>query len=599
MTIQKAFGHPKNELFVETSKLLNSTLNLDELLDLVLDLSARIMEAQASSLLLVDEKSGKLKLHVSPEERAEGKRELELKMGEGMAGWVAEHIQPVISNRVKEDPRYCPELEERIGFSINSLICIPLLRRGRLIGVVTALNKMKGKEFDQEDLEVFSSLADQIAIALDNSYLFGRLKKKTLETQTLLEVEKSLSSTLNLNELLEIILDSLLKVVKYDAVAIFLINESRQEIDHIKARGFDPLLEPDLQLKMGEGVAGWAAKSKEGLIVPNVKDDPRYIEARVETESGMAVPIVSQNRTIGVFSLESDEPNAYTHDDLELLEAFASLAAISLERARQHEEILEKRRLEEELSIAKRIQKTFLPQKRPQLPGFDISGINIPSEEVGGDYYDFISITDSQIGIVIADVSGKGIPAALIMASVRAGLIAEIRNNYAIRSIMAKVNNLLFESTASDIYVTAVYGVLDPKNRIFTFSNAGHNAPILRRADGEMKYLTEGGMALGMFENSKYEERPLGVGPGEIIVFYTDGVTEAKNDDQEEFGTRRLKQVIDDSHQFGARQIRENIYEAVKKFTGISHQEDDLTMIVAKVRDSGLVAGERRDDKKL
>ena len=584
MPTEPALPSSKNDLFVETSKLLNSTLNLDELLDLALDLSARIMEAQASSLLLVDEKSGSLKLHVSPEERAQGKRELEIKMGEGIAGWVAEHIQPVLSNRVKDDPRYCAELEERIGFSIKSLICIPLLRRGRLIGVVTALNKMNGKEFDQADLETFSSLADQIAIALDNAYLFGRLKKKTLETQTLLEVEKSLSSTLNLNELLELILDSLLKVVKYDAVAIFLVDKEKQEIDHIKARGFDPLLEPDLQLKIGEGVAGWAAKNKESLIVPNTKQDPRYIEARVETKSGMAVPIVSQNRTIGVFSLESDEPDAYDHDDLELLEAFASLAAISLERARQHEEILEKRRLEEELSIAKRIQKTFLPQKRPRVSGFDISGINIPSEEVGGDYYDFIPINESQMGIVIADVSGKGIPAALIMASVRAGLIAEIRNNYAIRSIMAKVNNLLFESTASDIYVTAVYGVLDPKNRIFTFSNAGHNAPILRRADGEMKYLIEGGMALGMFENSKYEERPLSVAPGEIILFYTDGVTEAKNQSQEEFGTRRLKQVIEDSHRLGARQIRENVYEAVKKFTGLSHQEDDLTMIVFKVR---------------
>ncbi len=582
---ERAFRHSKNELFVETSKLLNSTLDLDELLDLVLNLSTRIMEAQASSLLLIDEKSGKLRLHVSPEEKAEGKKKLELKMGEGIAGWVAEHIQPVISNRVKEDPRYCPELEERIGFSIDSLICIPLLRRGRLIGVVTVLNKMNGKEFDQEDLEVFSSLADQIAIALDNSYLFSKLKKKTLETETLLEVEKSLSSTLNLNELLELILDSLLKVVEYDAVVIFLIDESKEEIEHIKARGFDPALEPDLQLKIGEGLAGWAAKTEKSLIVPDVKDDSRYIEAKVETKSGMVVPIVSQNRIIGVFSLESDEPNAYTHDDLELLEAFASLAAISLERARQHEEILEKRKLEEELSIAKRIQQSFLPREKPQFSGFDISGINIPSEEVGGDYYDFIPIIENQIGIVIGDVSGKGIPAALIMASLRAGLIAEIRNNYAIRSIMAKVNNLLFESTASDIYVTAVYGVLDPKNRIFTFSNAGHNAPILRRADGEMEYLTEGGMALGMFENSRYEERPLGINPGEIIVFYTDGVTEAKNDKEEEFGTRRLKQVIADSYKLSAGQIQENIYDAVKEFTGLSHQEDDLTMIVIKVRD--------------
>lgn len=574
----------KNQLFVETSKLLNSTLNLDELLDVILNLATRTMEAQASSLLLVEEKSGKLKLHVSPEEKAEGKKELELRMGEGIAGWVAEHGQPAISNRVKDDPRFSLELEEKIGFAINSIICVPLLRRGKLLGVVSALNKMNGKEFGQDDLEILSTLTDQITIALDNSYLYRRAKKKTLEMETLLEVEKSLSSSLNLNELLELILDSLLKVVKYDAVAIFLIDKKKQEIEHIKTRGFDPALEPDLQLKIGQGLAGWAAKTQKSLIVPDVKKDPRYIEARVETKSEMVVPILSQNKIIGVFNLESDKLNAYGEDDLELLEAFASLAAISLERARQHEEILEKRKLQEELSIAQRIQQSFLPKEKPQLPGFDVSGINIPSEEVGGDYYDFIPIIENQIGVVIGDVSGKGIPAALIMASFRASLIAEIRNNYAIRSIMFKVNNLLFESTDPDIYVTAVYGVLDTKNRIFTLSNAGHNAPILRHAEGKLEYLTEGGMALGMFENSKYEERPVKLNPGDIIVFYTDGVTEAKNEKEEEFGTKKLKQVIEDSRQLSAIQIQENVYRAVKEFRGDLSGWDDLTIIVIKVR---------------
>ncbi|KPL00992.1 MAG: hypothetical protein AMJ91_02270 [candidate division Zixibacteria bacterium SM23_73_3] len=575
--------HDRSRLFVETSKLLNSTLDLDKLLDVILNLSARTMEAQASSLLIIDKKREKLKLHLSPSEEAGMKRKLELKVGEGITGWVAEHKKPVISNQFKQDPRYSPELEKQIGFSIDSLICVPLLRREKLIGVVTAFNKLNGKEFDQEDLNIFSSLADQIAIALDNSFLFSKAQKKTLETETLLEVEKSLSSSLNLNELLDLILDSLLKVVKYDAVAIFLIDQKKQEIDHIKARGFDPALEPDLQLKIGQGLAGWAAKTEKSLIVPEVKHDPRYIEARVETQSAMAVPIVSQKRMIGVFSLENDEPNAYSQDDLELLEAFASLAAISLERARQHEEILEKRKLEEELFIAKKIQQSFLPREKPQLYGFDISGINIPSEEVGGDYYDFIPIIENQIGIAIGDVSGKGIPAALIMAYFRASLIAEIRNNYAIRSIMFKVNNLLFESTASDIYVTAVYGVLDTKNRILTFANAGHNAPILRYANGEMEYLTEGGVALGMFENLKYEERPLGLNPGDIVVFYTDGVTEAKNEKEEEFGTKRLKQVINDSYQLSAFEIQENIYKAVKDFMDSLPQADDLTMIVVKV----------------
>jgi sigma-B regulation protein RsbU (phosphoserine phosphatase) len=583
MTDQTA-RHPKCELLVETSKLLNSTLHLDELLDVILNLASHTMEAEASSLLVMNEKKKGMELYISSGGKVRGEK-LKVGRGEGIVGWVTEHGQPVISNQVKEDPRYSPGLEQQIGLSIDSLICVPLLRKGKLIGAVSALNKTHGKKFDQEDLEIFSSLADQIAVALDNSYLFRKAKKKSLEMETLLEAEKSLSSTLNLNELLELILDSLLKVVKYDAVAIFLIDKKKQEIEHIKARGFDPALEPDLQLKIGQGLAGWAAKTQKSLIVPDVKVDPRYLEARVETLSSMVVPIVSNQRIIGVFELESNEPNAYNEEDLELLEAFASLAAASLDRARQYEEILEKRKLEEELSIAKRIQQSFLPREKPQLSGFDISGINIPSEEVGGDYYDFIPIIENQMGIAIGDVSGKGIPAALIMASFRASLIAEIRNNYAIRSIMFKVNNLLFESTASDIYVTAVYGVLDTKNRIFTFANGGHNAPILRHANGRMEYLTEGGVALGTFENSKYEERPLKLNPGDIIVFYTDGVTEAKNEKDEEFGTRRLKQVIDDSRQLSATQIQENIYKAVKDFRGDLAPGDDLTMIVIKIGD--------------
>jgi sigma-B regulation protein RsbU (phosphoserine phosphatase) len=578
---EKILQNSKESIFIETSKLLNSTLNIDELLEIILDLTSQAMEAQASSLLLVDRKRGELELYVSREDRQ--RKKLSLKMGEGSAGWVAEHKESVISNEVKKDPRYSSKLEEQIGFSIESLICVPLLRRGNLIGVATVLNKLDRKRFDQADLDIFLTLADQIAIALDNSYLYRKAKKKTLEKETLLEVEKSLSSSLDLDELLELILDSLLKVVKYDAAAIFLIDKKKQQIEHIKARGFDPALEPDLQLKIGQGLAGWAAQTQRSLIVPSVKEDSRYIEARVETQSGMAVPIISNERIIGVFSIESDKLDAYGEDDLELLEAFASLAAISIERAREHQEILEKRKLEEELSIARGIQKTFLPKKHPEMAGFEISGINISSETVGGDYYDFISIIENQVGIAIGDVSGKGIPAALIMASFRASLIAEIRNNYAIRSIMFKVNNLLFESTESDIYVTAVYGVLDTKNRIFTFTNAGHNAPIFRRADGRMEYLIEGGVTLGTFENSKYEERPLSLSHRDLIVLYTDGVTEAQNEKEEEFGTKRLKQVINDSHQLSALQIQENIYKAVKDFTGGLPQADDLTMIVIKV----------------
>jgi sigma-B regulation protein RsbU (phosphoserine phosphatase) len=582
-TEEKIIYHPERCVFMETSKLLNSTLELEELLDIILELISKAMEASFSSLSLLDKKTQELNLYLYSGKKEGKRKKLSLKLGQGISGWVAQNQEPVIANQARKDPRFSPELEERLGFRIDSLICVPLLRREKLLGVVVAMNKLYGKEFTPDDLKVFSSLADQVAIALDNSYLYRKAKKETMEKEILLDVDRLISSSLNLDEVLELILDSLKRLVKYDAAAIFLIDKEKNEVGEIKTKGFDPAIEPDLILKLGQGLVGWVAVNRQTVIVPDVKKDPRYIEARHETKSEIVAPIITDQRTIGVFNLESDRVNSYDYGDLNLLTAFASHCAVAIERTRLHEEILIKKKLEEELLIARKIQQSFLPPKDPELAGLDISGINIPSEQVGGDYYDFIPIVEDQIGIAIGDVSGKGIPAALIMASFRASLKAEIRNNYAIGTIFFKVNNLLYESIERENYVTAVYGVLDIKNKIFTFSNAGHNPPILRREEGTIEYLTEGGVALGILQNHDYKEMVLGLNPGDLILFYTDGVTEAKNKAGEEFGTKRLEEILLENYALKAIQIQDKIYQEIKEFTENKPGQDDFTMIVIKV----------------
>jgi sigma-B regulation protein RsbU (phosphoserine phosphatase) len=296
------------------------------------------------------------------------------------------------------------------------------------------------------------------------------------------------------------------------------------------------------------------------------------------------VPIKLDGRMIGVINLECDQLNAYDNRSLALISAFATQAAISLERARVHEQSLTAKRLEEQLNIAREIQRSFLPQQDPRswVSGYDIAGRNIPSGQVGGDYYDFISIVTNNTGIAIADVSGKGIPAALIMASFRASLIAEIRNNYSIRTICQKVNSLLYESLEAGNFVTAVYGVLDSRNHIFTFSNCGHNQPLLLRASDEVEFLSEGGQVLGVSADSTYEERALVIQSGDILVFYTDGVTEVFAEDGSEFGPDRLVEVIRANRAKSAQLIADAIYEATTKFAGPSHVFDDLTMIIIK-----------------
>ncbi len=250
-------------------------------------------------------------------------------------------------------------------------------------------------------------------------------------------------------------------------------------------RGYDIDELSDLHLKLGEGFIGSVALSGEPIISPDVRNDPVYINARDRTRSEMVAPIISNDEVIGVFDLESDELNAYSDDDLEVLMLLASQVAIIIEKVMLHEQLIEKKRLEGQLEVARQVQLELLPAKDPELPGYDISAYNFPTEEVSGDYYDWVRIYDDQIGIVIADVSGKGVPAAMLMAFLRASLRAATHIGYATHISMAKVNYLLWESIERNQFVTAFYGILDASNRTLSYSNAGHNPPLLINANGE------------------------------------------------------------------------------------------------------------------
>jgi sigma-B regulation protein RsbU (phosphoserine phosphatase) len=573
----------KSELLIRAAKILNSSLELDTLLRNMLNITSEYVQAEASSIILLDSKNQRLEFYISLGEKASKLEKTYLELGKGLAGWVVETGQAVVVNDASTDKRFYPIIDETSDFKTRNLLCVPLKRTGTVLGVVEALNKTGGQDFTPEDTEVMTALADQMAIALENANLIAKAKRESLEKTTLFEVGKKLSTYLDMDEILEQILDLLNRVVSYDAVGVYLIDKESQEIENVITRGLDPEEEARLHLKVGQGLVGWVAKTGQSAVVPDVAADERYIRLRPETASEIAVPIKTGEEIIGVFNLESDRSNAYDEDTRELVDAFASQAAVTIERARLHEEALEKRRLEGELSIARQIQATFLPKGNPEVSGFDIAGINIPSSQVGGDYFDFIRIVENQIGIAIADVSGKGIPASLIMAAFRASLKAEILNNYAIRTVFQKVNRLLFGSIEREMYVTAVYGVLDTKNQVFTFSNAGHNPPILRRANGLVEYLTEGGLALGVMEGSTYEERPLSLFKGDLLLFYTDGVTEAFSPGGEEFGPKRLVEVIEEKHRLRAEDLLDEIYRMVQDFTRANVELDDLTMVAIKV----------------
>ncbi|HEV2905019.1 MAG TPA: GAF domain-containing SpoIIE family protein phosphatase, partial [Pyrinomonadaceae bacterium] len=383
----------------------------------------------------------------------------------------------------------------------------------------------------------------------------------------LLDITKTISRSLDRDEVLNLVMDTLDSLIPYDAAGIYLVKCERPLIEwegapdetcvfHTQAvRGYDIDDLRDLGLKMGEGIIGHVALSGKPYVSPDVRNDPRYINARARTRSEMVAPIISNEEVIGVFDLESDELNAYSNDDVEVLLLLASQVAIIIEKAMLHDQLIEKQRLQAQLEIARQVQLELLPAKDPLIEGFDISAYNFPTEEVSGDYYDWVRIYEDQIGIVIADVSGKGVPAALLMAFLRASLRAATHIGYSPHISMAKVNYLLWESIERNQFVTAFYGVLDATNRTLAYSNAGHNPPILMDAEGNARFEKRGGVPLGVFRDSRYYEYYETIEPGQILVLYTDGATEATNPAGEEFGDERLVEAVRSSREMTAREM--------------------------------------------
>ena len=402
------------------------------------------------------------------------------------------------------------------------------------------------------------------------------------------DVTKKISRSLDLEELLTLVMDTLSSLIPYDAAGIYLIEaEEDSEVAYIfksKAlRGYDisfELIEP--RLKMGEGFIGSVAQSGKSLISPDVSLDERYFPARRRTKSEMVAPIIANDEVIGVFDLESDNLNAYSSDDLGILQMLASQVAIIIEKVQLHEQLIEKKRLQAQLEVARSVQLALLPEADPRIPGFDISGYVFPTEEVSGDYYDWVKIFDDQIGIVVADAVGKGVPAALLMAFLRASLRTGVQIGYAPHVALAKVSNLLWDSVEEHQFITAIYGILDATNRTFVFSNAGHNPPLLIKPNGEHRFVEYGDLPLGMFNDNRYHQHFIRFEDRQIMVLYTDGFTEVMNADGEEYGEERFAERVLAGIDLSAKEMIDFIRKDVADFTDRKFLDDDGTLFIVK-----------------
>jgi sigma-B regulation protein RsbU (phosphoserine phosphatase) len=313
-----------------------------------------------------------------------------------------------------------------------------------------------------------------------------------------------------------------------------------------------------------------------------VRLDSRYVAGRATTRSEIAVPIIRDGRPFGALNLESDRLNAFGKKDIEILQFVADAASISIEKSILHTEILEKKRIDDQLQIAAELQARLLPAGPPEVKGYSIAGLCTPAYEVGGDYFDYVRLDNGRLGVVVADMSGNGIAAALLMSSFRALLIPGARAGTPPATLMGRMNLLLPEFARKRDFVTAFYGILDPGEGTFTYANCGQNLPFLVRADGRIERLTQSGPSLVILPDAEYETGTVVLREGDLLVLYTDGVVEVFNRYRQEFGIEQLEEVARGSRARPADVVLREIVTATHAFSGPEESQDDSTLVVIK-----------------
>jgi serine phosphatase RsbU (regulator of sigma subunit) len=563
--------------------MLNATLNLEQLLSVIMKIVKNALGVQAVLLSTVDDDGENLVFEMARGRRDRAVRGRKIPFGEGIMGRVAENKKPLVVNDTGDDKGISLELEKKLGLRPRSVLTIPLLRRGKLIGVLEVINRKSEKPFTEDDLSLAITLGEHIAIALANARLFRRAERLRLEYSLLAQVSADLGKSLSLQGVLERILKDLEKLIQFDAAAIFVLDRRRNKLVSKLHRGYREENEQHIDLKRDEGVVSLALSNKKGIIVDDVRETDVYVEARKRTRSEIVAPMLSHGDIIGAFNLESDRVRAYRAEDLRLLEAFAGQASVAIERAHLYEEQSEKQEIEEELRVARTVQTFFTPKRSRAAGPFRIAGVNYPSLEVSGDYYDFFPLRKRLMAFAIADVAGKGVPASLIMSGFRAALHTMAPYITSARQIAIGANQILMETVRPQDFVTAFIGVLNSKTGEVTYCNAGHNRPILMKPDGTYRLLETGGPILGVLEDPPMVEGRFRL-TDETLLCYTDGATEARNAADEEYGDERLIEALRESIELPPSRLCRALYSRLKDFYDEAGQGDDVTYLVLKHR---------------
>jgi len=567
----------------ELGREVTSVLDLEELLPKIPVLIARLTRFSAFSVYLLDEKQQALRIAYAVGYPEGVPETLRLKVGQGVVGAAVEEGRPILVNDIRLEPRYLGPLRNML-----SQLAVPLRRKGKVIGALNLLNEVEGA-FTSQDETLLRQFAAHVAVAIENARLFESERNYVATLETLAEIGREMSSILDLDVLLTRIANLTKRLVDYRTFGILLLNEAEQLLEMKLAVRYGTGNE-SRQMKLGEGLVGWAALHKEPVLVTDVSTDPRYVNLVEDARSELVIPMLIKDRCIGVFDLESPELAAFTKEHKELLTLLASQAAIAIDNARLYDEVRRnEERIEKELRFAQRVQMALLPTELPKaVEGVDVAGRFEPARELGGDIHDFLVPEPDTLVVAVGDVSGKGAPAALYGAFAaelvrsRTSRRRFTPDRFSVSGVLQAMNTTLHDRQLEEYYCTLCYAFFDLHQRVLTLSNSGLPYP-LYCSEQECGQIELPGVPLGSFPGVTYDEVAIPLKRGDLFVFCTDGISEAMDVEGTEFASTRLLDVVRANRDAPARAIVDAIFDAVEAFTGGGTHVDDMTAVAVKI----------------
>jgi sigma-B regulation protein RsbU (phosphoserine phosphatase) len=565
---------------LEVADVVNTTLDLDTLLRRVAELIRQVIEYEIFCILLLNEKTQELRIRFSigyPPEVAERVR---IKVGEGVTGLAAQRREAVLVNDVTTETKY---IEDIAG--VRSELAVPLIVKNRVIGVID-IEARQAQYFTDEHKKLLALVASRIAAGIENARLYTRVYKHSQTLTVLNEISRELTSILNLDELLKSISELLTRLIDYQMFSILLVDSTGIKLEHRFSVRFKKNIPLKHDIPIGKGLVGYAVEHKVPVLVRDVSKDERYIELNPETRSEMAVPLIYQDKAIGVLDLEHTKRGYFTEDHMRTLTTLAGQVAIAIENARLYERVADQeRRLESDLRMARELQFRMLPAECPKLNKAEVAARFVPAHAIGGDFYDFIPYSGGRTGFAIGDVAGKGVAAALYAGLAGGILRSSAASEPSAAEMLALVNTSLVERPVAAQFVSMIYAIWDDSEGSLQIANSGLPRPIYCHGGGtEMIQAT--GLPLGLFEDATYEELLLQPGPGDLCVFISDGIIDARNRDGDGFGRERVERIVSEVCGRSAEEIVEAIFSAVCAHAEGQEPFDDQTVVVLKVGSS-------------